>query len=721
MVTEQRSKRRGRQPTNSLSDPVGVPLLPDVRLMLKQAELARTVGHLHESEALCRKVLATWPGHPDAIHTLGLIALGRGNLELAYQMVSRACRAASAPANYFSNLAEICRQMKKYEAGEEAARRATELDKSMAGAWNNLGIIQQEAGKLEDSRKSLERALALQPNNPETHNNFANTCRRLGLLEEAEQHWYRALELRPNYPEALSNMVILLTEQGNYPIAEEYGLRAMRLNPRLKDVYVNLAALAAVCHNHLAALGLLDQLLGFAPDQAEAHASRALALRQLDRFEEAKEAAERAITLEPDNPEGHHALGVVLQAMGRVEQAMTSYEKAGELIGGTSERALVSQGRMLMEFGRSDEAREKFERALELFPRSVPAFNNLADMTKFKPGDPRIDQMEAYLADGGYQSRTQRMLMHFTLGKAYLDTGDSDRAFEHLNEGNRMKRQTISYDGAANRRWIRSIPEVFTAELMERLSGKGYPSDMPIFVLGMPRSGTTLIEQILASHSQIHGAGELKYLHRAVLKGGDYPASFTRTPPERLAEIGKDYVDSVSALSHGLPHVVDKMPSNFLYTGLIRLAMPGARIIHSRRDPVDTCLSCYSKIFADEQSFTYNMEELGAYHRAYQDLMDHWRTVLPSSHFIEVDYESMVDNTEEETRRLLEFLGLPWEESCLEFYRTERAVRTASVNQVRQQIYRTSSGRWRKHSKNLKPLLDALGIDSIIAETEPAI
>ena len=686
--------------------------MPDIAKMLEDAEAARVAGRLDQAEMLSQRVLAAWPGQPQALHLMGLIAHGHGNLDLALNFLRRATRSPSASANFYSNLAEMCRQSGLLEEGETAGRRAVDLDPQLPGGWNNLGIILQEAGKLDESLSCLERVLELQPNNAEAHNNLANTCKSLGLLEKAEQHWNRALELRPQYAEALSNMVILLTEQGKYPQAEEYGLRALQINPNLTDAYLNLSALATVCHNHQAALDLLNQLLRLAPRHAVGMAAKALALKQLDQIGEALAIAKRAVATEPNNAETHNALGAVLQAAGRVEEARSAYESAAAMPGVVAEKPMVSIGRLLMENGRTDEAQAQFLSVIEAFPRSAAGWYNYAEVKKFDRDDPAIGRMEELLASGELQSHAQQTLMHFGLGKVYLDIGDSDAAFAHLNEGNRMKRATITYDSAANTKWIDSIGQIFSAELMAQLSDGGATSDVPVFVLGMPRSGTTLVEQILASHSEIHGAGELKYLHRIATSAGEYPTAIAGLRQSQMADLGNSYIGHISPLLGGRRHVVDKMPSNFFYAGLIRLILPNARIIHCRRDPIDTCLSCYTKIFSDEQSFTYDMIELGAFHRAYQRLMAHWRTVLPTSHFIEVDYEAMVEDTDGQSRRLLEFLGLPWEDRVLEFYRTERPVRTASVNQVRKPVYQTSSGRWKKNEKHLGPLLTSLGINN---------
>ena len=688
------------------------PQIMDIAGLVNEAESHRVAGRARQAEMLCQRVLAVWPGQPEALHVLGLLALSHGKLDLAIQYLRQACRSPGAPANYFSNLAEMYRQKGMLAEGEEEARRSLAINSKNAGAWNNLGIILQQSGKLEESRAALQRALDMQPNNAEVHNNLANTCKQLGLPVVAQEHWTRALALRPDYPEALSNMVVLFTEQGNYALAEDYGLRALRANPRLADAYVNLAVLASTCHNHEVALQLLDTLLQLSPESAEGWAARALALRHLDRLDEALASARRAIVLRPREAEPYHALGVVLQAMGSVADAMEAFEESAALAGDLAEKARVSQSRLLMENGRSEEAITVLRAALQRWPRSAAAWNTFADLHKFKPSDPEIAAMESLISEGLLTTKTQEMLLHFSLGKAYLDTGDSDLAFRHLNQGNRMKRETITYDVAANRAWMGSIAQTFDGALLKRSARGGAKSKLPIFVLGMPRSGTSLVEQILASHSEIYGAGELKFLHRIATSRGEYPGAVKTLDGPTLKAMGEEYLAQVVPLAQGRRYVIDKMPSNFLYVGLIRLILPEARIIHCRRDPVDTCLSCYSKIFADEQSFTYDQAELGLFHRAYQDLMAYWRRIAPKSRLIEVDYEAMVDDTEGQARRLLEFLELPWEASCLEFYRTERPVRTASVNQVRQPVYHTSSGRWRKYAKNLGPMITALGIST---------
>jgi tetratricopeptide (TPR) repeat protein len=638
---------------------------------------------------------------------MGLMAHSYGNLDLALAHMRQACQSPRAPAHFYSDFAEMCRQGGLLAEGEQAGRRAVALSPNFPAAWNNLGIILQEMLKLDESRLCLERALAFEPNNPETLSNLGNTLKRLGLAAEAEKRWTAALRLKPTYAEAYSNLSNLLNDQGEYERAEAAALKALELNPRLADAYINLAGVATARHRSADALRWIDALLAFAPIHARALAARALTLKELDRLDEAMEAAKRAIAAAPDSPEAHNAEGQVFQAMGRFEPALAAYDRAAALPGPAQQDAISNRASLFIEFGKPAEARAAFEAAATVFPHSAPILFNQTDLKRLEPGDPLIGQMEALLAREGI-SVADRTTLHFGLGKAYLDLGDSAQAFRHYDEGNRLKRATFAYDSAAAELWMARIAEVFSPALLAAQAAAGARSHLPIFVVGMPRSGTTLVEQILASHPMVHGAGELRRLQVLIDEGLDFPGAVPALPPERLRAMGEAYLAHVTPMAAGKRHVVDKMPANFTRAGMIRLILPDARIIHCRRDPVDTCLSCYTKLFAGEQAFTYDQTELGRFHRAYQALTARWRETLPASHFLEVDYEAVVDDLEAQARRLLEFLGLPWSDSVLRFHETERPVRTASSNQVRQPIYRSSAGRWRKHAAELKPLLAAL-------------
>ncbi len=681
-----------------------------VQTALDQAQACINQGQVQRAELICRRILDDNPGEPNALQMIGLMAYRAGRIDTAITALREACAFASAPPMIFSNLTEMLRQRGLLTEAEVYGRKAVALAPKSVSAWNNLGIVLQESGQLEEARKCLETVTSLEPDNAEAHNNLGNTFKRLGDIKKAQKHWNRALELKPFYAETYSNLANLLNEQGEYDKALLHGQRAIDLNPLLADAYINLAATESARWRYSAALTWLDLLVAIAPDNPMALAARSATFKELDRFEEALADAERAVSLQPENAEVQSAYGSIMLSMGRFEEAVTRFDTAIALPNAIRERLMISRATAHQEHGKSDDAIKAFDEIIAHYPNSAAAYYGRADLVKFKQEDPTIEQMLKLAKKGRLESNSERISLHFALSKAFLDIGDSDRAFHYLNEANKMKRALIQYDAAATGKWVDRLIMAFNSEVFDRFRGKGVSSSVPIFVIGMPRSGTTLLEQILASHPQVHGAGELKFVNRIIDLQGGTPEFLNGLTPETLERMGGAYLERVIPLANDKPHVVDKMPANFLHAGAIHLMLPKAKFLHARRDPVDTCLSCYSKLFGGEQAFTYNQAELGQFYRDYLRLMDHWRTVLPESHFLEVDYESVVEDIETEARRILEFLGLPWDPACLEFYATERPVRTASVNQVRKPVYKTSTGRWRKHVSNLKPLLDALGI-----------
>ena len=701
-------------PLNTFHAPLSPQRIQAIQDGLGRAQAFINAGQPQPAEVICQRILMDMPGEANALHMLGLMAYNKGNPDKAIAYLREACSASDAPGLFCSNLTEMLRQRGQLAEAEQVGRKAVARDPRMVSAWNNLGIVLQESGKLEESRACLEKVIGLEPENAEAHNNLGNTFKRLGTIAKAERHWKKALALKPHYAETYSNLANLFNEQGQYDKALEYGQRAIDLNPLLFDAYINLAAAESSRWRYAGALVWLDLLVAIAPENPMALSTRSMTLKELDRLDEAFKDAERALKIQPDNAEVQSAYGTILLTLGRFDEAILHFERALTLPSAIRERILISRATAYEENGKSEEALNQLDAIVAEYPHSAGAWYSRADLVKFKADDPALRKMQDLIKPKGIQSDADRMSLNFALGKAFLDIGDSDKAFRYLHEGNRMKRALIHYDPEATHQWMDSLEKAFPPAVFERFYGQGCTSPLPVFILGMPRSGTTLIEQILASHSQIHGAGELKYLSRIIDDNGGMPNAMNGLTGEKLASMGAAYVEKVFPLAQGKSYVVDKMPANFMHAGLIHLMLPHAKIIHSRRNPVDTCLSCYSKLFGGEQSFTYNLEELGRFHTDYQKLMAHWRRVLPASHFIEVDYEDVVGDIEAQARRMLDFIGVGWEPSCLEFYTTQRSVRTASVNQVRKPVYTTSAGRWRPHANNLKPLLKALGVEVVL-------
>lgn len=674
-----------------------------IQAALAQANAYWTAGQPEQAAFLCRQVLEAMPGQPDAQHLMGLMAHAQGQDDLAIEYLRAACRWAEIPAVYLSNFAELCRREGLLAEGEAAARRAVALDGESVGAWNNLGILLQETGKLAESLDCLEQVAARAPDSPEAWNNLANTCRLLDRLDRADQAYARALALRPDYPEALSNRADLLRQLGRLDEAAVMARQAIDLSPQLQGAYLNAAAIETDRQRPVEALRWLDALLAFAPQSTAALSARAAAMLSLDLTSEALAFAERALALAPGDPAAVKIKARILGALGRTDQALAALDAIAD----APDQQLL-RATLLLESGQRDEAAATLDALTATAPSNAAAWLLRGETRRYGASDPGIAHMEAMLEAGGPAILNDRIALGFALGKAHLDAGDPARAFQRLEEANSAKRATYAYDAAAVDAWMARIAQAYPAERLASRPGLAGASNLPVFVVGMPRSGTTLVEQVLASHPDIAGAGELTVLQRSVDQAGGALAALS---DEATAALGERYLAAVRPLANGAARLVDKTPLNFLHAGAIAGGLPGARIIHVRRDPVDACLSCYTKLFETQQAFAYDLAELGRFHRAYQRLMAHWRATLPAGVMLEVDYEALVDDLEGQSRRMLEFLGMDWRAQVLDFHLTRRVVRSASLAQVRQPLYRSSVGRWKPYTPWLAPLLAALGTE----------
>ncbi|HEY3823604.1 MAG TPA: sulfotransferase [Bryobacteraceae bacterium] len=456
------------------------------------------------------------------------------------------------------------------------------------------------------------------------------------------------------------------------------------------------------------------QILFLKPDHAEANMNLGAVLAKQDRWEEAVNRFQRALTLNPDYLDAHYNLGYILALQGAFDDAIV-HQKRVIALDPRHARAHQQLGHIFKCQGRFDEAIACFDRAIALDPEYPEAHFSRAEIRKFHRGDPDLAAIER-LSVVRQPSVEKAMFSHFALAKALEDVGDYARAFEHLGKGNALKRARITYDEPAVLKRFEQTAGVFDRGLLERLAGMGEASSAPVFVLGMPRSGSTLIEQILASHPLVRAGGELNYIPAAV--GGilsaagpqsSWPVCVREMDRAALQQAGKSYLDRLGVLADGKSRVVDKMPGNFLHIGLIRLILPNARIIHTVRDPMDTCVSCYSKLFESGHHYSYDLAELGRFYRRYAELMQHWRSVLPADSMLEVVYEDVVDDIEGQARRLIDYCGLPWDDRCIDFHKTNRAINTLSAFQVRQPLFRSSLQRWRRYETELGPLLSELG------------
>ena len=527
-----------------------------------------------------------------------------------------------------------------------------------------------------------------------------------GELGPAEALYREVLAADPGNFDSLRLLGLIAAQTGRNAEAAELIGRAVAVNAGVAETHNHLGVVLQRLGRAEDAVGAYVRATALNPQLAEAHNNLGAARRELGRLEPAVEAYDRAIALKPDYAEAHNNLGVALRELNRTEDAVRAF-RAAVAHRPAYAKALINLGVALQELGRNDEALQALDQALALDPSSAVAWHARSDLKRFAADDPGLSRMEALFADA--TDEDQRIPLAFALGKAWLDAGEVDRAFDRFDAGNRGKRASFDYDVRTDVDLFERIAVAFSTNAV-RASG-GYASDLPVFVVGLPRSGTTLVEQILASHPQVRGAGELGALEGVVgdvLGEGGFPERAARLSGSESEAVGRAYVAQIEPLADGRRRVVDKMPSNFRYAGLIHRILPQARIIHCRRDPADTGLSCYTKLFTGRQPFAYDLAEFVGYYGAYEELMTHWRAVLPSDCFIEVDYEDVVADLEAQARRLIAFCGLDWNLACLDFHATQRTVRTASAAQVRRPIYGSSVGRWKAYTHRLRPLIDAL-------------
>lgn len=676
-------------------------------------------GQNQQAELICLQILVESPEHAPALHLLGLIAHTFGRLPEAVEYMRRSCAWAKAPSYYHSNFAEICRQAGHLEDAECAARRALELEPDNIGAQGNLGIILQEAGKLDEALILLQHVTTLDPDNPQMRNNLGNTLQRAGKLLEAKEAYSAAITLNPEYDSAYANLAYLLGNLGDFDAGLDATRQAIEINPQCSAAYLQAATIHLKRRNFHQALRSIDALLNFMPAHLDALKLRIKLLIELDELDEAEQIALHVLNLEPDGSESSLLLAKVLQAQNRDEEALALFKQAVHSTHNPTSDAPIALAEMLIQLGRLAEAEATLRTVLAQQPETAAAWAQLATIKTFTHDDVELDAMSALLANETRSGMAfeDRVSLHFALGKAYLDCNKVERALDHYAQANQLRRSQATYDEQIAKQWMASIAQQVQPALLQALSaaGAGYSSDIPVFIVGMPRSGTSLVEQILASHPEVFGAGELtlvqKMVDRIIDQNGaplPYPELLSQLTAEDFSDLGAYYTQTVAALASDKRRIVDKMPLNFLYAPFIHLMLPNARIIHMQRDPVDTCMSCYCQAFSPEQGFTFDLAELGNFYVQYSALMQQWRALLPSSRFMEIRYEDVVEDLEGSARRLIDFCGLAWDDACLSFHQTKRRVRTASLAQVRRPIYRDDIGRWLPHTARLSPLLEAL-------------
>jgi tetratricopeptide (TPR) repeat protein len=623
-------------------------------------------GKYREMENAAREIISRRPDSGPAWQMLAVALRNQGKSEL--EALSTAARLLPDDAAAHNNLANALARLERFDDAVASYRRSLSLKPRFAEASNNLGHVLLALGRKDEALACYRQAVEVKPDFAEAHDNRGNACRELGRFDEAAASHRRALELNSNFPEAHNNLGNTLLDVG-----------------RLDDAVVSYR-----------------QALAYRPDFAEAHNNLGNALRALGRLDEAMASYRRAVEINPAFSVAHGNLGTVLRLLGRTADAESSCLRALELDPRMA-AALAVLAESRADNGQFSEAEDLFRRAISIEPECADAWAGLARLHKMTRADAQwLEDAERIAARG--LSHRREIPLRYAIGKYFDDIGDFEQAFVNYRRANELtKGHRIPYDPGRSAQTIDRIIGRHDTGWLARARNRGTPGARPVFVVGMLRSGTTLTEQILASHSCVFGAGELAFWSAAYasLSSSNHDGAPDRAEVEQLAA---EYLGILGELSADAPRVVDKMPGNFLLLGLIHAALPEARIIHMRRNPIDTCLSIYFQHLEAPAAYAVDLEDLAHYYGEYARIMNHWRALLPDGAILDVPYEGLVNDQEGWTRKMLEFLDLPWEAQCLEFHRTARAVVTASKWQIRQTISARSVNRWRNYEKFLGPL-----------------
>ena len=722
--------------------------------VLKAAIGMHQAGQFGEALPLYQKVLAREPANADALHLLGVLHHQKGDNTRAVEMIGRAVAIRPNVAPFHANLAEAYRALGQLDRAVGCCKAALGLAPNYPEALSNLGLAYQGLGRTTEAVDTFRRALELRPNFAPAHNNLGIILRELNQHDEALEHFRRAVELDPAYAPALTNLGQMLLDRNQAEEALPHCQEAVRLQPDMAALHHNLGNALRQLERYVEARAAYLEALRLEPELAKAQAHLGLTLMREGQTNDALPWLKRAAELDPTDATFQEFLAEMYMERDEYAEAIPYWERALELSKEERASTHLSLGWSLQEDGRRAEAAEHFRTALRLQPdfagaqlnigglfeeegdleKAEAAFREalrlqsnfalpharLATLLRGKLPDADFTALEERLADPQLAAELRARLL-FALAHVLDARGDHARAADSLRDANALtveqKKNKRDYAPAEHERFVDNLLNTFDSDLLTQMAGKGSPNRLPVFVLGLPRSGTTLIEQVLASHSRVHGAGELRLgrqsfesLPSVLGREGPPLECVPLLDPVSIRRLADQHIERWKALAPGpFDRITDKMPDNYMYIGFLSILFPQATFIHCRRDLRDVAVSCW---MTDFRSIVWanDKEHIASRFQQYQRLMKHWRSVLPVP-IHEVDYEETVDDLEAVARRLVAACGLDWEPACLDFHRNERPIRTASVTQVRQPVYKRSVARWKNYEPALTELFTMLPVD----------
>jgi tetratricopeptide (TPR) repeat protein len=670
---------------------------PDLRLLFAHLNAGRHA----ELEASARGLIERHQGSGVLWKLLGAALFAQGKNALA--ALETAAELMPGDPEAHTNLGNALRAGGRLDDAAARHRRAIELQPDYAEAHNNLGSALRDLSRPDEAVKSYRKAVAIKPDFVMAHNNLGLTLLTLGRFEEAASSYRRVLKLRPDLVDAHNNLGNALRDSGHIEEAAASYRRALAIQPGYAKLHNNLG-------NALLDLGQIEEAaasylraLELEPDFAKAHSNLGSAFRELGRLDEAEASYRRALFIQADSADVLTNLGVVQRLQGRADDAETSLRRALD-INPASAMTLNSLAELHADRGQFAEAENLYKKACAVQPDSAQAWAGMTGLRKMTAGDAGWISAAQRIAQGPLRPRDEAQL-RYAIGKYFDDVQEYEPAFLSYNRANEVAK---TYSPAHDRQHLAQtfdfITRLYDGAWLERARVGSNASPRPIFIVGMPRSGTSLAEQILASHPDVFGAGELSFWKTASLKVGTAELQGASSGGD-LGRLADEYLQLLDRLSPKAARVVDKMPGNFAHMGMIHAALPQACFIHMRRDPIDTCLSIYFQNFHVAHAYAHDLGDLAHYYDEYRRLMRHWVSLLPQGAILEVPYEGLVAEQEMWSRKMVEFVGLPWDAACIDFHQTHRRVSTFSKWQVRQKISKTSVERWRNYASFVGPLM----------------
>lgn len=639
-------------------------------------------GRLAQAEQLYRQAIARDPNQADAHHFMGILANQAGKTDIAVHLIQKAVSLNPNLTAAHFNLGVALEKINQPDAAAASYTRAVSLDNTHGDALLHLGRLEINRGQWENAARCFERLSTLSPGNIEARFYLGVALENLNRDDAAVSAYEATLALKPDLFEALNNLANIFNRNGAFDRAIPLYRNALAARPEDPEAMNNLAVALGETGSTEEALTWLEKAVALRPDYAQAYNSRGNIHERNGNLEAAIGNYEKAVAVAPDFAQAHYNLGLALEQTGRLADSVTC-----------------------------------LRRTLALEPGHAEAHRHLANAVHHERYDETVRAMEDLYRLDGIPAKT-RIHLGFGLAKAFSDLNDARTSFDYLARANQTMRGLLDYDLAEDKALFNRVKTAFTRQAPDTGMTAGCSDETPVFIVGMPRSGTTLVEQILASHPQIHGAGELDNLSRIArgfLQQKSPRADDSQLPGRELAQAGQAYIGQLREHSASARRITDKMPHNFLFIGLIHQILPKARIIHCTRDPMATCYSIYKTLFQPWNShrYAYDLSELGQYYRLYAGLMAHWHHTLPGI-IHDIRYEDLVTAQEKETRKLLDICGMAWDARCLSFHKSDRPVATTSSRQVRSPLYRDALAFWKHFDTQLAPLKNVL-----LQKTEP--